>query len=194
MAIGEDFEDVLARAVTGDPAAVEHLYRDTVGLVRGYLKASGAGDVDDVTGDVYVSMISSLPRFVGDESRFRSWLLTIAHRRLVDSFRRASRRSEEPVESVEEPSGAGAMDVDLTSAESEALTHLRVDGIIELIDQLTPDQRAVLLLRGLADLRVREIADVIGKPESAVKALLRRGIAQLERMLGEGDDPRAPAG
>ena len=49
----------------------------------------------------------------------------------------------------------------------------------------------VLLLRVLADLSVRDIATVVGKPESAVKALLRRATASLQRLLA-GDDGQAP--
>lgn len=187
MSLGDDFDDVLAAAVAGDQRAVERLYRDTVGIVRGYLLANRARDVDDLTNDVYLSMITSLHRFVGDERRFRSWLLTIAHRRLVDSFRRSTRHPESPLE----PDGTGeatVLTVDLTSTEAEAMSRLRVAGIVEAIDGLTADQRAVLLLRSLADLPVRDIADVVGKPESAVKALLRRGVAQLERRLEPGAD------
>jgi RNA polymerase sigma-70 factor (ECF subfamily) len=186
VSLGADFDDVVARALAGDAAAVERLYLDTVGIVRGYFAASRARDVDDLTNDVYVSMITSLPRFVGNEHRFRSWLLTIAHRRLVDSYRRNGRRPEDPVapDGMAEPTPTA---LDLTSTEAEALSRLRVAGIVGAIDALTPDQRSVLLLRAVADLPVRDIAEVVGKPESAVKALLRRGVAQLERRLDGGD-------
>jgi RNA polymerase sigma-70 factor (ECF subfamily) len=48
---------------------------------------------------------------------------------------------------------------------------------------LTDDQRAVLLLRVLADLPVREVAAIVGKPESAVKALQRRAVASVRRRM-----------
>lgn len=185
MAIGEDFAQVVAAAAAGDRPAIERLYRDTVPLVRGYFAANRARDIDDLTSDVYVSMMGSLPRFEGDEDRFRSWLLTIAHRRLVDSYRRNGRRPEDPA-----ILGEGGTDViDLTNAESEALSRLQAAGVLAAIDQLTDDQRAVLLLRTLADLPIRDICGVVGKPETAVKALLRRALASLERQLrlaGEG--------
>jgi DNA-directed RNA polymerase specialized sigma24 family protein len=48
----------------------------------------------------------------------------------------------------------------------------------------------VLLLRVVADLPIAEIASIVGKGEAAVKALLRRGLASLERRLQdeEGTD------
>ena len=75
--------------------------------------------------------------------------------------------------------------IDLTGTDTEAMARLRSLGIIDAIDALTPDQRAVLLLRALADLPVRDIAEIVGKPESAVKALLRRAVASLARTLDE---------
>lgn len=185
MAIGEDFAQVVAAAAQGDRSAIERLYRDTVPLVRGYFAANRARDVDDLTSDVYVSMMGSLGRFEGDEDRFRSWLLTIAHRRLVDSYRRTGRRLEDPTDLDEVSSSV----IDLTNAESEALSRLQAAGVLAAIDRLTDDQRAVLLLRTLADLPIRDICEVVGKPETAVKALLRRALASLERQMRSSDGP-----
>ena len=190
MAVGDDFDAVVAAAAQGDRVAVERLYRDTVPIVRGYFAAQRAPDVDDLTSDVYVSMMTSLHRFTGDEPRFRSWLLTIAHRRLMDGYRRRGRRPEDPT-----PLGDDGMDViDLTSSEATALARLRASGILDAIDQLTDDQRAVLLLRTVADLSIRDVAEVVGKPETAVKALLRRAVASLQRQIdgedGDGDGGR----
>lgn len=186
MTIGEAFDSIIDAARQGDRAAIAALYEDTVPLVRGYLFGQRAYDVDDLTNDVYVSMMGSLDRFSGTEDRFRSWLLTIAHRRLVDSYRRNQRRPEEPTDL-----GSGALDVVARSDPSEeALERLRTSGLLDAIDGLTPDQRSVLLLRALADLPIREISEVTGKPETAVKALLRRAVASLQRAIdadpGEG--------
>ena len=183
MAIGDDFPKVLADARRGDDRAVERLYRDTAPLVLGYLRSNRARDPEDLTSDVYVSMITSLPRFEGDEGRFRSWLLTIAHRRMVDGMRRLGRRPEDLVPAEQ----LGQEVIDLTDAEVAALSRLHAEGILEVIEGLTPDQRAVLLLRTVADLPVRDVAEVVGKPETAVKALLRRAVAAVERRLAEDD-------
>lgn len=185
--IGGRFPGVLADAARGDAVAIEALYRDTVPIVRGYLAAQGAPEVDDVVSDVYVSMMGSIHRFEGDEHSFRSWLLTIAHRRLTDAFRKLGRRKED---AWSFGVGPGEVDViDITDIESVALTRLRTSGVMRAIDGLTEDQRAVLLLRVVADLTIRDIADVVGKPETAVKALLRRALASLDRAMSiEGGD------
>ncbi|WP_334143381.1 RNA polymerase sigma factor [Rhabdothermincola sp.] len=182
--IGDSFPEVLAAAQRGEPSAIEAIYRDVAPLVLGYLRANGARDPEDTSSEVFVSMMRRLPHFTGDEQRFRSWLLTIAYRRMVDDFRRRGRRREDPVPTDE----MGERVILLTDGESEALARLRSQGVLEALDQLTDDQRAALVLRVLADLSVREVAEVMGKPETAVKALLRRGFASLARHLAAGGE------
>ena len=126
-----------------------------------------------------VAVVAGLAGFHGSERQFRSWTLTITHRRLVDDYRRTTRR---PDVLMAEPEFA-ALGSRTANVENEAMERLRMTGLLELVDRLTPDQRAALMLRALADLPVSEIASVMGKPESAVKALLRRGIASLRRQL-----------
>jgi RNA polymerase sigma factor (sigma-70 family) len=175
----DDFADVLSAAKAGDDAAVTQLYRDAVPRVLGYVRAQGAPDAEDVVSEVFVSMVRNLGTFDGDEDDFRGWLFTIAHRRVVDDRRRRGRRLEAPA-SLEVLDDAGGIGGD---GETEALGRLRARGVLEVVDDLTPDQRTVLLLRVLADLPIAEIATIVGKGEPAVKALLRRGLASLGRRI-----------
>ena len=123
-------------------------------------------------------MVRRFGTFVGGERAFRSWLLTITHRRVVDELRRRVRR---PVADVDERVLLDRPDP--RSSEDDALARLEAAGVLVAIDRLTVDQRSVLLLRMLADLPIAEIAEVVGKPETAVKSLLRRALASLGRNL-----------
>ena len=183
--IGEEFPFVLASAKAGHGDAIERLYRSCVPLVRGYLRSNQVRDADDVTSDVFVSMLTALPGFDGDERQFRSWLLTIADHRMVDAVRRSQRRPEDPTD----PQSGPPLVLGVVDGEQSALDRLEARGLLAAIDELTPDQRAALMLRVLADLSVPEIARVLQKPESAVKALLRRGFASLRRALAAADRP-----
>ena len=178
--IGANFPRVLRDAQAGDESSIEALYRDVAPLVLGYLRSSGAFEPEDVASEVFVSVIRGLGSFDGDESHFRSWVLTITHRRLTDAIRKAGRRLEAPAP-VDE---IGERIIVLGDSESEAMARLRSRGVLEALDELTEDQRSVLMLRVLADLSVPEISEILDKPQSAVKALLRRGLASLARKLG----------
>jgi RNA polymerase sigma-70 factor (ECF subfamily) len=63
--------------------------------------------------------------------------------------------------------------------------NLSVEQIQALFSQLTEDQRDVLLLRIVAGLTVEEVSEVVGKRSGAVKALQRRGLAALARMISK---------
>jgi RNA polymerase sigma factor (sigma-70 family) len=176
--LGDAFEPVLVAARTGEGWAAERLWRCLAPAVAGYLRAQGASEPEDLTSEVFLGVFRTIGTFSGDEPGFRSWVFTIAHRRLVDDRRRASRRPS--------PSELSPGDADRysgRSAEQEALRHLGTERVRELCDLLVPDQRDVLLLRLVAGLTVEEVAHALDKSEGAVKALQRRGLGSLRRIL-----------
>lgn len=178
--IGPDFEATIAAARAGDHAALERLYRDTAPVVLGYLRAQRANDPEDLTSETYVAMVRGISGFDGDEVHFRSWLLTIAHRRMVDGFRLRGRRPEDPTD-IDEL--ATAMPTPIAT-DDQALARQEIATALAAIDDLTDDQRAVLLLRVVADLPIDQVATLLDKPVTAVKALQRRANASLRRSLG----------
>ena len=94
MRTGLPFDDVLAAAQTGAAWAFEVLYRDLAPVVTGYLRLHGAAEPDDLASETFIGVFTGLAGFSGDEDALRSWVFTIAHRRLVDDWRRRSRRPQ----------------------------------------------------------------------------------------------------
>ena len=92
--IGPAFDSLLAAAQSGAPWALERLYKAMAPPVVGYLRIQGAGDPEDLTNEVFLGVLTRIASFSGDEDRFRSWVFTIAHSRLVDERRRADRRPQ----------------------------------------------------------------------------------------------------
>lgn len=179
--VGVAFAEVLAAAQADAPWAYERLYAAYGGPVAGYLRAQGAEDPDSLANDVFLRAFANLCRFDGGEPQFRSWLFTIAHHRLLDDRRRRSRRpvrADEPVQEAQVGVASGA--------EDEALAALGGLGAVRFLERLSPDQRDVLVLRILGDLTIEEVARAVGKRPGAVKALQRRGLATLRRMLEAG--------
>jgi RNA polymerase sigma-70 factor (ECF subfamily) len=181
VTIGERFPSVLAAAQTGDHAAFETIYRDVSPLILGYLRANRVTEADDIAGEVFVAMVHGIDKFNGDEKHFRSWLLTIAHRRIIDAQRRSIRRPEQLLAAEQ----IGDRLPPSASGEEEAIDRVRAQRLVDAMGQLSDLQREAVSLRVLADLTVRQVAEIMGKPESAVKALLRRGCASLARAIEE---------
>jgi RNA polymerase sigma factor (sigma-70 family) len=173
------FEALLADARRGAEPAWSEIYRTFSPAVLGYLRGQGAAEAEDLTGEVFLQVVRDLHRFEGDRAAFRAWVLTIAHHRFLDDRRRARRR---PVELRPTPGETWRAAPD---AEVEALARLGAGRVRELIGMLSPDQRAVLLLRIVGDLTVEQTGRAVGRRPGAVKALQRRGLAALARKLRE---------
>jgi RNA polymerase sigma factor (sigma-70 family) len=191
---GLPFDDVLAAAQTGAAWAFEVLYRDLSPSVTAYLRLHGAVEPDDLASETFIGVFTGLAGFTGDEDALRAWVFTIAHRRLVDDWRRRSRRPQV----CDDPGDLTALlggDV-----EDDALVGVGTDTVHRLCAELPDDQRSVLLMRILADLTVEQVAAAMGRSVGAVKALQRRGLRTLRARLenasekvGAGAYPYEPA-
>ncbi|CAA9510228.1 MAG: hypothetical protein AVDCRST_MAG85-2296 [uncultured Solirubrobacteraceae bacterium] len=172
----EGFESILGAARAGADWAWDRIYRELAPSVRGYVRAHGAAEPDDLVGEVFLALVRELPRFQGDERDFRAFAFTIAHRRLVDELRRRGRRPVTPTEPeiLAETAGSGGDVAD------EAMAGIDEARVRTLIEDLPPDQREVLLLRILGDLTIEEIARTLGKRAGAVKALQRRALKRVQ--------------
>ncbi len=174
--LGQAFEDVLRAAQAGAEWAWTRLYNDLSPQVLGYLRTRGGREPEDLLGEVWVQVARNLGTFRGDERDLRAWVFTVAHHRVVDERRYRSRRPADPVAEVPEPQGPPE------DVEERALGAVRAEQIRRLLEQLTPDQRDVLLLRILGGMTMPEVAKAIGKGTGAVKQLQRRGLKGLERL------------
>jgi RNA polymerase sigma factor (sigma-70 family) len=159
-------------------------------VVLGYLRGRGFPDPEDVCGEVFLEVVRDLDRFAGDERRFRSWVLTIAHHRGLDAARRRARRPSDATDT-------GALDAALPAARDaadEALERTAMADTARLLACLGDDQRedprvhllpgASLVLRIVAGLTAAEIGEVTGRNREAVKALQKRAIRRLREELG----------
>lgn len=176
--LGTSFPGVLEAARTGADWAWTALYRELSPVVLGYLRAQGARDPEDLTGEVFLQVVKSLASFGGNETEFRSWVFVIAHRKLIDERRYHGRR---PVEAAE----AETLEAQGQSGdtEQEALQKLATAEITQIMNRLSGDQRDVLLLRILGDMKVEDVGRAIGKSASAVQALQKRGLTRLKKLL-----------
>jgi RNA polymerase sigma factor (sigma-70 family) len=184
-ASGVPFETVLAAAQSGAPWACTTLWREYSASVVGFARGRGARDPEDLASDVFLAVFEQLTTFVGTESEFRSFIFSIAYRRLVDEMRQRGRRGE-TVEWVPEHDVRSE-----PSAEDAASERLSEASVLSILDGLPPDQRDVMVLRIVSDLTIEQIADVLGKQPGAVKALQRRALTSLRKKVSTDPYPFA---
>ena len=179
MTLGPAFSDVLAAARTGADWAWAEIYHDLAPVVLGYFRAHGAGEAEDLTSEVFVSMVRNLGSFEGAEEQFRSWVFVIVHRRLQDERRSRARRPVDPVP-TERLERTSSVDV-----EGEALDAISTARVRRTFGLLSEDQRDVLTLRIIAELPLEETARVLGKSTGAIKSLQHRGLQAVVKILAD---------
>lgn len=172
--------EVLEAARQGSGEALGAIYAELAGPVAAFVRAKGVADPEDLTSEIFLAVFRGMPRFEGDVVGFRSWVFTIAHRRVVDTWRTAGRRPQAVPYEVQDDLRSAP------SAEASALEAMGRDEAMALLDRLTDEQREVIVLRIVADLSIEAVADVVGRPQGAVKALQHRGLATLRRILDKG--------
>lgn len=148
-------------------------YRAFAPTVLGYLRSQRAPDPENILGEIFLQVARDWPKFRGDEAALRRWVFSIAHNRLLDARRAASRRpsvSSSLVPDRTAPQATDALDPDLLAA----------------LSALTPEQREVVVLRFVADLPLEDVARITRRRVGAVKAMQHRALEALERALGPG--------
>ncbi|OLZ61415.1 RNA polymerase subunit sigma [Streptomyces sp. IMTB 2501] len=167
----------------GDADAVEQfvgaLHRD----VQRYV-AHLCGDpqaADDLAQDTFLRALGSLHRFEGRSSA-RAWLLSIARRAVIDSYRYAAARPRQS----DVPDWCAAIEL----AQSCDLPGFD-DGIalLDLLASLPDDRREAFILTQLVGLPYAEAAEVSECPVGTVRSRVARARAALMDLLDEAERP-----
>jgi RNA polymerase sigma-70 factor, ECF subfamily len=144
---------------------------------------------EDVTQDVFMRLVQNAAEFK-HEARFLTWLYTIARNLCIDQLRKSAHRRhaslDQPlgdnpdgqtlIESISDPNPQ-------TSAERSALSSEVRSSIVKAVDSLPDDQREVFLLREVANLPFRDIAEITGVGENTVKSRMRYALDRLKDAL-----------
>jgi RNA polymerase sigma-70 factor (ECF subfamily) len=184
-AVGVPFATVLAAAQAGAPWASTTLWREYSPSIAGFARARGAREPEDLTSEVFLTVFEKLGTFDGTEAEFRSFIFSIAYRRLVDELRQRGRRGE---------AIAWTPELDCRSepsAEDSASDRMSAASVLAILDTLPVDQRNVMVLRVVSDLTVEQVAEVLGKKPGAVKALQRRALEALRKKVSSQPYPFA---
>jgi RNA polymerase sigma-70 factor (ECF subfamily) len=173
--------DRLRRARGGDLEAFRELLRAHQGRVFSMaLRFTGSrADAEELLQDVFLQMHGALAQITSEE-HLKHWLLRAVSHRCIDRLRQQGRRPKlVPLHAMPESSEPQAVSGDPDPIASARLRELLLD--------LAPDARAVILLRFQQELELAEIATALDIPLSTVKSHLRRSLDRLRAQL-TGDE------
>ena len=138
----------------------EEVYRFLTGFV-------GPHDVDDAFQETFLSALRAYPS-LRNGANLKSWVLTIAYRKAMDSHRGRGRRAV-PVEDLPEQPSRGS------HAEDHALW--------DLVQALPGKQRAAVVQRYAVGLPYKEIGAILDCTEEAARQNVREALKKLKEMM-----------
>jgi RNA polymerase sigma-70 factor (ECF subfamily) len=162
-------------AQAGSVSDLEALFRDhwPRAYRAAYLVVHDSAAAEDIAQEAFLSAVRSLDRF--DRTRpFGPWLHRIVVNRAIDWARARALRREVGDEAL-------AVVAAPATPESPRLSA----SIVEALEELSPEHRAVIVLRYLLEYTPGEIAELLDLPRGTVNSRLRRGLDRLEGRVEE---------
>jgi RNA polymerase sigma-70 factor (ECF subfamily) len=177
--------ELVQRASKRDPASFAELYSAYLDRIYKYIyyKVGNAQDAEDLCEQVFMKAWEAVERFTWHGHPFSSWLYKLAHNLVVDYYR--TRRDTTPLNSI--------VSTPSEPADPHNPFHRTLDAaeLASAITRLTSEQRQVICLKFIEGYENAEIAAMMGKKESAIRALQYRALHGLLDIL-QAEDERQP--
>lgn len=170
-----DVRDLVERATRGDATAFGQLYDRHIDSIYRYVyyRVGSPAEAEDLTEEIFLRAWEAIGRFRWQGAPFSAWLFRLAHNRVVDH-----RRSRRPETELLETEPARTPDPETIVGE-----RLDWERAIGAMRELTPDQQEILTLKFIEGLDNREIVEVTGKSEGAIRAIQFRALSALRAIL-----------
>jgi len=176
----EALDMLIQQSVKGDTEAFGRIYDLFLHRVYRYaLYISGdRSDAEDMTEEVFVKAWQKLPTFRGGEAALLTWLFRITHNHVVDRLRQ--QRTDSVPMSAYEPELVAPRD---EGTEMTAEQHMLGQQALRLARELPPQQRQVVILKFIEGLSNKEISEITGQREGAIRIAQMRALQTLRMRL-----------
>jgi len=169
-------EQVIERAKLGDKTAISTLYEKHVDQIFRYVAYRvPENDAEDITAEVFVRMVESLPKFEYRGAPFEAWLYRIASARVADFHRKRGRRQVDEI--------SDTMSDDNPLPEEKMLEKQEQKQLREALSQLSPEDQQILILRFVERKSHEEVAEIIGRNPAAIRTAQHRALKKLAKNL-----------
>jgi RNA polymerase sigma-70 factor, ECF subfamily len=171
-------EQALVERAKRDPNAFGDLYeRYLLQIYRFvYSRVRDQTVAEDVTSEVFMKALKSIGRYQDTGKPFSAWLYQIAVNSVADRYRAAK-----PVEDIDEQRDLAIGGASLEEVASQRDELRRIWRVVETLPR---PQRIAMVLKFQEDMKIEDIAAVMGKTPGAVKLLIHRGVTKVRMTVG----------
>lgn len=172
-------EELLEQLAGGEEAALSQLYDRYQAQMYGLALriTNDPGLAEDAIQEAFLGIWRNAARYSATRASVRTWLMSIAHHRAIDSLRR--RRSTTPLPETDDGGGLPP-EPDVWPEVARAADR---DAVLAALAALPGEQRTVIELAYFGGLSQSEIARQVAIPLGTVKSRARLGLRQLRRLL-----------
>ena len=183
-----DDRELLRRIVAQDKDALDTLYSRYItpvySMALHMLKQPPLAE--EVTQDVFMNIWLKAASFNADRGQPRSWIMSVAHHRVIDVIRSRRRTYQmtdpEGYDTLERlPSGEATV-------ESQVQQNLDRERIMRALADLPENQKQVILLAYFEGYSQSEMAELLSEPLGTIKTRVRLAMQKLRASLKEDDD------
>lgn len=170
-----DYKSLVEKIKEKDEAAFEAIYHDTKYVIYSMI-ISIVKDrflAEDIMQDVYIKMVQKI-NYYNPKYKFINWLITIAKNEALDNVRRKKEvlLDDDKLDYFSNP-------------EKEKKTEIDIGKHLKVLDQ---EEKQIVLLKIVQDLKHREIAEIVDKPLGTVIWIYNKAIKKMKKEAKENEN------
>ncbi len=134
---------------------------------------------EDATQEIFMKIFTNLSRFE-DKAKFSTWIYSITYNYCIDYLRRKQKQDNLFTDDEVENASDIAEEVS-----DQVMVEMEIEQLKSVLEELPTDDRTILLMKYQDEMSIREMADILGKTESAVKMKIKRAKEKAQRLRDE---------
>jgi len=175
-------QELVKKAQKGEAEAFGKLYDRHLPAIYRFilLKVGDQSDAEDICHQVFLNAWQNVGRFRYQGFPFSSWLYKIAKNAVIDHWRTRKNNID-----------CGLVSENLlsdTPAPADAIDKkLNIDLVWRTLKRLDDDYQNLLIMKFVDELSNKEVAEILGKSEGAIRVIQHRALKQLKKLLASDE-------
>ncbi|MEO6037119.1 MAG: sigma-70 family RNA polymerase sigma factor [Saprospiraceae bacterium] len=128
------------------------------------------GQARDATQDIFIKVLLNLSKFT-EQSSFSTWVYSITYNYCIDLIRK---KKKMPLIFTEDVGKVSRETDDIDDIPDSVLLEMEQNRLEKVFEHLPPGDKAILLMKYIDDMSIRDIGTVLNKTESAIKMQIMR--------------------
>jgi RNA polymerase sigma factor (sigma-70 family) len=179
-------EQAVQQFLNGDSQALELLinrHKNRI-FTSIYLLVKDKYLAEDLFQDLFIKIIETLRAGkYSEENKFLQWAMRIAHNLCIDHFRKT--KSGPVIRTSEDRDIFDVLDFGEANAEEKLMKSQSHSRVMQMVSMLPEEQREVIILRHFADLKFKEISELLQCSVNTALGRMRYGLLNMRKIMQE---------